>query len=71
LKQQGCDSEAGHAAAAGVRGVHARRPRRQSVKHVVSVAVGKVGADLGRLWAESANGPKTKFSHLDPLYIFY
>ena len=71
MKQQGRDSEARHAAAAGVRGVHARRPRRQSVKHVVSVAVGKVGADLGHPRAESANGPKMKFAHLGLLYVFH
>jgi hypothetical protein len=51
-------------------GVHASRPRRQSVEHVVSVAVGKVGADLGCLRTESANGPKTKFAHLSLLYNF-
>ena len=47
------------------------RPRRQNVEHVASVGVGKVGAKLGQIWADLDLGPKTKFVHLNMLYISY
>jgi hypothetical protein len=52
-------------------GVHARRPRRHIIEHEVRIEVGRVGVSSGWLHAKLATGPKTKFSHLNPLYIFY
>ena len=46
-------------------------PRRQNVEHVASVGVGKVGAELGQIWADLDLRPKTKFVHLGLLYIFH
>ena len=47
------------------------RPRRQTVEHVASVGVGKVGAELGQIWTDLDLGPKVKFVHLGLLYIFH
>ena len=47
------------------------QPHRQNVEHVASVGVGKVGAELGRIWADLDLRPKTKFVHLGLLYIFH
>ena len=44
LNEQWCDREAGHAAMAGARGVHARRPHRQAVEQVAGTGVDKVGS---------------------------
>ena len=54
------------------------RPRPQHVspfgqfpEHVAGVGVGKVGTKLGQIWADLDLKPKTKFVHLDMLYISY
>ena len=47
------------------------RPHRQNVEHVARVGVGKVGAELGQIWADLDLGPKTKFEARELLYIFY
>ena len=62
--------EVGHASAMGACS-GAWRPRRQNVEHVVSVGVGKVGVELGQIWADLDLGPKTKFEAREVLYIFY
>ena len=46
-------------------------PFGQFPEHVASVGVGKVGAKLGQIWADLDLGLKTKFVHLDMLYISY
>ena len=66
--------EADHAAVS--RGAWRPRPQYASpfgqfLEHVASVGVGKVGAKLGQIWADLNLGPKTKFVHLDMLYIFH
>jgi len=53
------------------RGVHARRPRRHIVEHVVRVEVGRAGVSSGWLQAELATGPKTKFEARELLFIFH
>jgi hypothetical protein len=63
--------EVGHALAAGARGVHARRPRRQNNEQVASVDVVSVGHDLGYFQAELANWPQMKFVVLMMLYNFH
>ena len=40
---------------------HAWMMRRPFTEHVVCNEVGKVGAELGQIWAESDIGPKMKF----------
>ena len=38
---------------------------------MASIGVGKVGAELGQIWADLDLELKTKFVHLDMLYISY
>jgi hypothetical protein len=45
--------------------------RRPFHEHVSGVGVGKVGAKLGRIWAELANEPKSKVAAHTKLYDFY
>ena len=53
------------------RGVHARRPRRHIVEHVVRVEVGRASVSSGWLQAELVTGPKTKFEARELLFIFH
>ena len=46
-------------------------PLRHSTEQLAGIGVGKVGAKLGQIWADLNLGPKTKFVHLDMLYIFH
>jgi hypothetical protein len=45
-------------------------PLRRFVEHVAGNRVGKVDADLGRLWAEFGLGPKIEFAVHLTLFIF-
>jgi hypothetical protein len=66
-----CEERAGaHGKEAGVC-YPACSPQRQFDEHVVSVGVGKVGAELGQIWTEFGHGPKTKFAGHKLLYTFY
>ena len=44
---------------------------RPFTEHVACSEVGKAGAELGQIWAESDIGPKTKFDLHGLLYNFY
>ena len=46
-------------------------PFGQFPEHVAGVGVGKVGMELGQIWADLDLGPKTKFEAREVLYIFY
>ena len=47
---------------------HTWTMHRSFTKHVACSEVGKVGAELGQIWAESDIGPKTKFDLHGLLY---
>jgi len=44
---------------------------RPFAEHLACSEVGKVGAELGQIWAESDIGPKTKFDLHGLLYNFH
>jgi hypothetical protein len=48
-----------------------RHPLKHFVRHLAGSKVGKVGAVLGRLRAESEHGPKTRFVAHMKTYSFY
>ena len=74
LEEQGRDREAGHAAeACGNGGSALSRMDDVSAfpEHVACSEVGKVGSELGQIWAESDIMPKTKFDLHGLLYNFH
>ena len=71
---QGMAVEADHAARKLGHGGHVHghaSPFGQILEHVAGVGVGRVGAELGQIWADLDLGPKTKFEAREVLYIFY
>ena len=71
---QGTAVEADHAARKLGHGGHIHghaSPFGQILEHVAGVGVGRVGAELGQIWADLDLGPKTKFEARELLYIFY
>ena len=70
LPQHRHEGKVGHTAEEGARGVHARRPRRQSVEHVACVAVPDLESIFGIFRAHSDLDASSKVALLWILYKF-